>query len=72
MSQIHSADLQWQIIRNNHSFLVKRDGIVLSAEPANLTNTHSFKFSGLANTNTVAVNANKDGKIVLTTRKYVL
>lgn len=65
----HSADLQWQLIRENHSFLVKRDGILLSAEPANLSNRHSFKFSGLVNNKTVAVNADKAGKITLVTRK---
>lgn len=79
MSQIHSSALQWQLIRNNHSHLVKRDGVIFSSEPANLTNIHSFKFSGLANNATIAVNnqdyKTKDGKtaqrIVLTTRKYV-
>ncbi|KXS10175.1 hypothetical protein M427DRAFT_139944 [Gonapodya prolifera JEL478] len=44
-----SADLVWLIIRKNNSFLVKRNGIVLSREPGNLTNTHSFSASGLAN-----------------------
>ncbi len=69
MSQIHSNDLQWQLLRQNHSFLVKRDGVTLSGEPGNLTGKHSFKFSGLANSQTVDVNAGKDGKIRLSTRK---
>jgi hypothetical protein len=44
----HSSDLQWQLLRANHSFLVKRGPTaVFSAEPLNLTNTHSYKFSGL-------------------------
>jgi len=59
---IASADVQWQLIRNNHSFLVKRDGIVLSGEPLNLTNTHSYKFSGLVNNRLVGVVASKKGK----------
>jgi large subunit ribosomal protein L28e len=77
MAAIHSPALQWQLIRNNNSYLVKRDGHIFSAEPSNVTNLHSFKFSGLANNNTVAVNSqqykSKDGKaaqrIVLTTRR---
>ena len=60
-----SADLQWSIIRKNSSFLVKRSGLTLSAEPLNLTNQHSFKFSGLANTKAVGVQKAKDGKITL-------
>jgi hypothetical protein len=44
----HSSDLQWQLLRANHSFLVKRGPTaVFSAEPLNITNTHSYKFSGL-------------------------
>lgn len=63
-----SSDLLWSILRNGHSFLVKRDGVTLSAEPGNLTNQHSFKFSGLANKRVVSVEAStatkkgKDGK----------
>ena len=46
-ASIHSSELQWQLLRTGHSFLVKRSGAVFSAEPLNLTNTHSAKFSGL-------------------------
>jgi large subunit ribosomal protein L28e len=69
MSQLHSSDLQWQLIRSNHAFLVKRGGVTLSGEPGNLTGKHAFKFSGLANAQTVDVNAGSDGKITLSTRK---
>lgn len=44
-----SADLVWAIIKNNNSFLVKRQNVQFSAEPANLMNLNSFKYSGLAN-----------------------
>lgn len=44
-----SADLVWLLVRNNSSFLVKRNGAQFSSEPNNLTNKHSFKYSGLAN-----------------------
>jgi hypothetical protein len=43
----HSSELQWQLLRTGHSFLVKRSGHTFSSEPLNLTNQHSFKFSGL-------------------------
>lgn len=55
---IHSPELQWQLLRNSHSFLVKRSGHTFSSEPLNLTNTHSFKFSGLANPRAVGVTLN--------------
>ena len=46
---IHSSDLQWQLLRTGHSYLVKRGdaGHCFSSEPMNLTNKHSHKFSGL-------------------------
>lgn len=44
-----SADLVWAIIKNNNSFLVKRQNVQFSSEPANLKNVNSFKYSGLAN-----------------------
>lgn len=53
--------LVWQLIRTNNSFLVKRgqtkrDGqIRLSSEPGNLLGVHSFKYSGIANNNTVDI-----------------
>jgi len=59
-----SSDLQWQLIRHSNAFVVKRDGITFSSEPGNLTNKHSFKFSGLVNRKTVGVEV-KDKKISL-------
>ncbi|KAG2209207.1 ribosomal protein L28e [Mucor mucedo] len=50
-----SADLVWAIIKNNNSFLVKRQNVQFSAEPANLKNVNSFKYSGLANYKTVTI-----------------
>ena len=60
-----SADLIWQVLRTHNAHLVKRDGITLSAEPGNLANLHTYKFSGLANPLTVHVSL-KDKKIALT------
>lgn len=58
-----SSALVWQLIKNNNAFLIKRgntkrDGFVeLSAEPGNLLNVNSAKYSGLANETTVGVSA---------------
>ncbi|KAL4070378.1 ribosomal L28e/Mak16 [Scleroderma citrinum] len=65
-----SSDLQWLLLRNNNSFLVKRgpEGRAFSSEPGNLRNLHSFKFSGLANTKTIDIKDSGSG-IQITTRK---
>jgi large subunit ribosomal protein L28e len=44
-----SADLIWSLVKNNNSFLVKRNGVTFSSEAGNLVNRNSFKYSGLAN-----------------------
>ena len=41
------AELQWMLLRNTSSFLVKRDGVAFSREPSNLVKKHSFKYCGL-------------------------
>merc|ERR1719272_998265 len=67
-----SSDLQWMLVKNNHSFLVKRKtngGVQFSSEPNNLMNLNTFKFSGLANAKAVGVSMNEAGKIVLTTKR---
>ncbi|KAI0756201.1 ribosomal protein L28e [Daedaleopsis nitida] len=65
-----SSDLQWLLLRNSNAFLVKRipEGPILSKEPGNLTNLHSFKYSGLANEKTIVVTETESG-IQLVTRK---
>ncbi|KZT27628.1 ribosomal protein L28e [Neolentinus lepideus HHB14362 ss-1] len=52
-----SSDLQWLLIRKYNSFMVKKvpEGPVFSREAGNLPNLHSYKYSGLANSKTVAV-----------------
>ncbi|KAL1921587.1 uncharacterized protein VTP21DRAFT_11303 [Calcarisporiella thermophila] len=65
-----SADLVWQIIKANNSFLVKRAGVEFSSEPGNLKNLNSYKYSGLANEKVVSIEANASGKgAVLSTKK---
>ncbi|KAJ8520829.1 hypothetical protein ONZ45_g2348 [Pleurotus djamor] len=65
-----STDLQWLLVRNYNSFLVKRvrEGPVFSKEPGNLRNLHSHKYSGLANSKTIDVSDSSSG-IQITTRK---
>ncbi|PFH48123.1 hypothetical protein AMATHDRAFT_95721, partial [Amanita thiersii Skay4041] len=65
-----SQDLQWLLLRNNNSFLVKRvpEGPTFSREPGNLRNLHSHKFSGLANKKTIDITDTKSG-VQITTRK---
>jgi len=60
-----SSDLLWALLRKNNSFVVKRNGTEFTAEPGNLTNINSFKYSGLANRKAVSVEPAKDRGIIL-------
>ncbi|KAJ3306114.1 hypothetical protein HDV03_000348 [Kappamyces sp. JEL0829] len=64
-----SSDLIWLIVRNNSSFLVKRNGIQLSREPGNLLNKQSFKSSGLTNKVVTITPAEKGVKVTVNTPK---
>ncbi|TQS37405.1 hypothetical protein Golomagni_02124 [Golovinomyces magnicellulatus] len=53
-----SADLIWEVVRPQNSFLVKRacsGGIQLSRDPLNLKNIHSRKYAGFVNDKAVGV-----------------
>ncbi|KAJ7439960.1 ribosomal L28e protein family-domain-containing protein [Mycena latifolia] len=66
-----STDLQWLLVRDNNSFMVKRGpsvGRVFSKESGNLRNLHSQKFSGLANAKTIHV-ADSGSGIQIVSRK---
>merc|ERR1711898_64986 len=56
-----SSDLLWALTRKTNAFLVKRNGLQLTSEPNNLMNKHSFKYSGLANLETVGIEDNTRG-----------
>merc|ERR1711998_656567 len=56
-----SSDLLWALTKKQNAFLVKRNGLQLTSEPNNLMNKNSFKFSGLANLETVSVEENTRG-----------
>ncbi|GLI70749.1 hypothetical protein VaNZ11_015776, partial [Volvox africanus] len=56
-----SSQLVWEVLKNHNSFIRKSvKGLVFSAEPGNLYNKHSYKFSGLANTKVVDIQAEGD------------
>ena len=63
-----SADLVWQIVKNNNAFLVKKNGVQFSSEPGNLMNVNSFKYSGIANNKSVAIGATEKGVSVATSK----
>lgn len=60
-----SADVIWQATRNNSAFMVKRGGakkrsrnnggVQFSNDPTNLTATHCFRASGLANAENITI-----------------
>ncbi|TCD62199.1 hypothetical protein EIP91_007232 [Steccherinum ochraceum] len=66
-----SNDLQWLLIRKNNAHIVKRvpEGPVFSKEAGNLTNIHSFKYSGLVNSKTIDIQATGAGIQISTTKK---
>jgi len=66
-----SEDLQWLLLRQNNSFMVKRgpEGPIFSKEAGNLRNLHSHKYSGLANSKTISVDADSEGKVSIVSRK---
>ncbi|XP_045090485.1 large ribosomal subunit protein eL28y-like [Aegilops tauschii subsp. strangulata] len=66
----------WELVKKNNYFLIKLFGnsntkVQFSKEPNNLYNIQSYKFSGLANSKTVAVqpSAGEDKAVVLSTTK---
>merc|ERR1712093_903386 len=65
-----SADLLWQCVRNQSSFIHKRrcgaNKVIFNSEPNNLTNRNRFKDSGIANAKAVGVEANDEKGCVLT------
>ncbi|XP_028665072.1 60S ribosomal protein L28 [Erpetoichthys calabaricus] len=64
-----SAHLQWMIIRNSSSFLLKRNGQSYSTEPNNLKAKNSFRFNGLVHRKTVGVEPAADGKGIVVVLK---
>ncbi|TOF85708.1 hypothetical protein CGJ15_25720, partial [Vibrio parahaemolyticus] len=70
-----SADLCWQIIRGNHSHLLKKRNVKkpFSTEPNNLKNVNSARYNGLCKKKVIGIEPAPGGKgIVLSfkTAKY--
>ncbi|KAL1253394.1 hypothetical protein QQF64_018087 [Cirrhinus molitorella] len=64
-----SAHLQWLVIRNTSSFLIKRNKQTYSTEPNNLKARNSFRFNGLVHRKTVGIEPAADGKGVVVVLK---
>ncbi|KAL6496973.1 60S ribosomal protein L28A [Orobanche gracilis] len=68
------AQLIWEIMKKNNSFLVKQFGngtasVKFSKEPNNLCNMHTYKHSGLANKKTVTIQPGKNKSVLFATTK---
>ena len=50
-----SAHLQWMVVGNCSSFLIKRNKQTYSTEPSNLKACNSFHYNGLIHHKTVGV-----------------
>uniref|UniRef100_A0A2K6SW60 Large ribosomal subunit protein eL28 n=1 Tax=Saimiri boliviensis boliviensis TaxID=39432 RepID=A0A2K6SW60_SAIBB len=60
-----SAHLQWMVVRNCSSFLIKRNKLNYSTEPNNLKARNYFRYSRLIHHKTVGVESAADGKGVV-------
>ncbi|ROW12396.1 hypothetical protein VMCG_00519 [Cytospora schulzeri] len=67
-----SSDLVWEIVRNNNSFLVKRNeagGVQLSRDPLNLANKNSRKHAGFINEKAVGISAEGEKGLQVISKK---
>ncbi|OCT50790.1 putative 60S ribosomal protein L28e [Cladophialophora carrionii] len=67
-----SADLIWEVVRNNNAYLVKskqHGGFQFSRDPFNLTNKHSRKHAGFVNDKAVSIQPGENGGVALKTKK---
>ncbi|KAI1191339.1 ribosomal L28e family protein [Nemania serpens] len=67
-----SADLVWEIVRGNNSFLVKRKasgGVQLSRDPLNLTNKNARKWAGFVNDKAIGVAPAEKGGVKVLSKK---
>merc|ERR1712087_213170 len=63
--------LEWEIVRNYNSFLVKqkRVGLNLTRDPLSVSKKHSFSDSSIGNKKAVGVNATAEGVVLSTKTK---
>ncbi|XP_057643874.1 60S ribosomal protein L28-like [Chionomys nivalis] len=64
-----SAHLQWMVVRNCSSFLIKRNKQMYSTEPNNLKARNSFRYNGLIHRKTVGVEPGANDKRVVVVMK---
>ncbi|KAI7842121.1 hypothetical protein COHA_004314 [Chlorella ohadii] len=61
-----SAQLVWELVKKNNAFIRKSvNHTVFSAEPGNVANKHSYKYSGLANRGATVDVAAAEGAVVI-------
>lgn len=68
-----SDSLVWEIVKNNNSFMRKKNGktsrsgsVRFSVERGNLASMSTFKYSGLANSQTIDISSTDDNRAALT------
>ncbi|KAJ8108359.1 hypothetical protein ONZ43_g6450 [Nemania bipapillata] len=67
-----SADLVWEVVRSQNSFLVKRKssgGVQFSRDPLNLINKHSRKYAGFVNDKAIGVVPAEKGAVKVLSKK---
>ena len=60
-----SAHLQWMVVRNCYSFLIKTNKQTYSPEPNNLKAHNSFGYDGLIHYKKVGVEPVTDSKVAM-------
>lgn len=68
MTRAHSADLQWQIVRQNNKFLQKRNGIRLSSDPFNNTGNATRRHAGFINDKAAVVKVKNEKQLYITVK----
>ncbi|XP_064232433.1 large ribosomal subunit protein eL28-like [Aotus nancymaae] len=64
-----SVHLQWMVVRNCSSFLIKGNKQTYSTEPSNLKARNSFRYNGLIHRKTVGVELAADSKGVVVMKR---
>ncbi|PHH80007.1 hypothetical protein CDD80_3136 [Ophiocordyceps camponoti-rufipedis] len=67
-----SSDMIWEVVRDNHCFLVKskrNGGVQFSRDPLNLTNKNSRKHAGFVNDKAIGIVPHEKGGVTVTSKK---
>ncbi|XP_074052044.1 large ribosomal subunit protein eL28-like [Macrotis lagotis] len=65
-----SFHLQWMVMQNSSSFLIKHNKQTYSTEPNNLKARNSFCYNGLIHQKTVGIEPATDGKGIMVVLKH--